>query len=376
VDPRKPSTVVLEPVRIGRDDATEHVQSAEAVAKPRGTDPERLRRALKGDLEQIVLMALRKEPHRRYQTVEALMQDLDNFERDKPIVARPVGAAEWAWRWCRRNPMMATTAALTVFLAVAGPLAALQIEHQRELLQVKNGENRNLLDRYKEQGRRDTEKIAELTRQIDRLHGHADPQDVLPRKSAEPRRQKLLENLLDHATAKILRQLQNADAADKDAARGFLAMAMLAEGTGRAADAVEYYRQARDRLVVLRQQNTQDAQISRAFADCSSALARLTVNSKPEEARNDLESARRIYEELAARDQSDPTSQIESFEAEFDSMEFGEPAAAPARLSRVAEIDQSLGALWPSDPAALYRLSCFLMRREPLLTPPADATPP
>jgi hypothetical protein len=239
-----------------------------------------------------------------------------------------------------------------------------------------DAENNNLIDRYKEQGRRDAEKIAALTQKIDRLQGQADPPEIVPRKSAEPRRQKLLENLLDHATAKILRQLQNADAADKDAARGFLALAMLAEGTGRAADAAEYYRQARDRLVVLRQQNTQDAQISRAFADCSSALARLTVNSKPAEARNDLESARRIYEELAARDQSDPTSQIESFEAEFDSMEFGEPAAAAARLSRVAEIDQSLGALWPSDPAAIYRLSCFLMHREPLLAPSLDSTPP
>ncbi len=72
------------------------------------------------DLETIVLKAIEKDPKARYQSVEAMGEDLRRFLADEPIRAREIGAVERSWRWARRNP---GTAALGGALAGALVLA-------------------------------------------------------------------------------------------------------------------------------------------------------------------------------------------------------------------------------------------------------------
>ena len=62
---------------------------------------------LRGDLDNIVLKALRKEPERRYQSVEQLSEDIRRHLERRPIIARPVRAPARVWRWSRRNPVLA-----------------------------------------------------------------------------------------------------------------------------------------------------------------------------------------------------------------------------------------------------------------------------
>jgi serine/threonine protein kinase/WD40 repeat protein/regulation of enolase protein 1 (concanavalin A-like superfamily) len=91
-------------------------------------EPARLRQVeprIPRDLETVVHKAIDREPGRRYQTAAELAADLRRFLDDRPILARSVGRAERAWRWCRRNPLVAGLVAAVVVVFVGGFAATL-----------------------------------------------------------------------------------------------------------------------------------------------------------------------------------------------------------------------------------------------------------
>jgi eukaryotic-like serine/threonine-protein kinase len=71
------------------------------------------------DLETIVLKAMEKEPGARYQSAEAIAEDLRRFLADEPIKARQVSTSERYWRWARRNPAIAILGGVLTALLVA-----------------------------------------------------------------------------------------------------------------------------------------------------------------------------------------------------------------------------------------------------------------
>jgi hypothetical protein len=87
--------------------------------------PRQLQPRLPADLETICLKCLQKEPGRRYATADGLADDLAHFLAGRPITARPVGRLERAWRWCRRNPGVASLTAATAVLLAALVVGAL-----------------------------------------------------------------------------------------------------------------------------------------------------------------------------------------------------------------------------------------------------------
>ena len=82
--------------------------------RPRGLRPE-----IERDLETIALKCLEKDPRQRYTSALALAEDLERFLAGKPIQARPVGATERLWRWCRRQPALAAVSGFAVVAVAA-----------------------------------------------------------------------------------------------------------------------------------------------------------------------------------------------------------------------------------------------------------------
>ena len=97
-------------------DTLQQVKTAEPVP------PSRLVPGLPRDIETIALKCLQKDPAKRYESGEALAEDLRRFQAGETIVARPVGSVERTARWCRRNPIVAGLLA-TLLLVLSGGLA-------------------------------------------------------------------------------------------------------------------------------------------------------------------------------------------------------------------------------------------------------------
>lgn len=128
--------VLLYLLLTGRHPAGGSIDSAAALVKaiveidpPRPSEvaPAALRRQLRGDLDTIVMKALKKSPAERYASVVALASDLRAVLEHEPISARADSFAYRASRFVRRN-RLAVGLATVIVVAVAAGVAATTLE--------------------------------------------------------------------------------------------------------------------------------------------------------------------------------------------------------------------------------------------------------
>ena len=79
-----------------------------------------LRRELAGDLDNIVLHAMSKEPERRYTSPEHLAADIRNYLEGRPVAAREVTFFYRAGKTIRRNKAVSIAAALLIVSLTGG----------------------------------------------------------------------------------------------------------------------------------------------------------------------------------------------------------------------------------------------------------------
>ncbi len=117
-EPARPSDAVT---RVGEPAADE--KSPEAVGDARLVAPERLRRILSGDLDNIALMAMRKEPARRYASAADLSEDIRRYLEGLPVRARTATFGYRAGKFVRRHKASVAAAALVLVALVGGIVA-------------------------------------------------------------------------------------------------------------------------------------------------------------------------------------------------------------------------------------------------------------
>src|SRR5262249_26412841 len=102
----------------------------------------RVEPALAGDVETIRRRAMAREPDARYQSAQALADDIRRFLRHEPISARPPSAGYQLSRFARRNPgLCAALAGLALALivgAVTATLLYVRAERARAELLLRN----------------------------------------------------------------------------------------------------------------------------------------------------------------------------------------------------------------------------------------------
>jgi len=118
-EPLKPSSVVKRQSTI-QTSAGEKRISPESVSLNRSGTLRRLRHELVGDLDKIVLMALRKEPDRRYGSAEQLASDLRRHLNGLPVVAREDTLRYRCTKFVRRNRVAAGAVVLVTLSLIAG----------------------------------------------------------------------------------------------------------------------------------------------------------------------------------------------------------------------------------------------------------------
>lgn len=104
-----------------------------APARPSSVAPPALGRALRGDLDNIVLMAMRKEPERRYLSADELSADLKRYLEGRPVLAREDTLGYRAGKFLKRNAAgTAAVALVALSLAVGAGVAWWQARRAEE----------------------------------------------------------------------------------------------------------------------------------------------------------------------------------------------------------------------------------------------------
>jgi serine/threonine protein kinase/tetratricopeptide (TPR) repeat protein len=136
-DPMRPSQIVV--ARLGQETDADRSR----ISDRRGLSPSRLRARLSGDLDAIVSMAMRKEPDRRYPSVEAFADDVNRHLKGQPVKARQ---GDWRYhssKFLRRHllPVLVVSAAFFGLAVVAA--VTLWQNHRIELAREATAQERD-----------------------------------------------------------------------------------------------------------------------------------------------------------------------------------------------------------------------------------------
>jgi tetratricopeptide (TPR) repeat protein/predicted Ser/Thr protein kinase len=185
--------------------------------------PSSLQPKVPRDLETICLKCLQKEPLRRYDSAEALGEDLERFLRHEPIRARTVSAWERLVRWRRRNPAVAALLAILAVGLVVSVWLAILAQNRADRIAAINVELTNTTKESEDRGELALKTLEAVI------------QDIQTELTNLPNAQKLRRRLLERAMDGIQRlddKLRTQARANRSTAQAFLSMAEVFRQVG------------------------------------------------------------------------------------------------------------------------------------------------
>lgn len=167
-----------------------HSEAGSGSALRRNTDAEGLRftaantlkirsNSLKGDLDNIVLKALRKEPDRRYLSAENLAEDIHRHQRGLPVTARPNTYSYRVEKFVSRNRAAVIGAAVVLIAIVAGLIATLW------QASVARAERAKAEERFNDVRKLANSYLFEIYPEIENLRGSVTAKELLVKNALE-----------------------------------------------------------------------------------------------------------------------------------------------------------------------------------------------
>ncbi len=119
--------------------------SAEINSNPKSRIPNP--KSLRGDLDNIILMALRKESSRRYASVSDFSNDISNYLNGLPVSARPNTFKYRATKFIQRNKISVIAASLILLAILSGGIISFVQYRQTQKEKAKVEEVKNFLEK-------------------------------------------------------------------------------------------------------------------------------------------------------------------------------------------------------------------------------------
>ncbi len=258
--------------------------------------PRRLQPKTPRDLETICLKCLHKEPAKRYATAEELAEDLRRYQAGEAIRARPLGPGERLWRWCRRQPALASLL-VVLGLTIGAGLGGVLWQWRQAV-----AESRRADSNFREaqaQSRLAQENFRETLETVDRILTGVG-EELANVVGSQPARQKLLEAALLYYQE--FRTKHGDDPAlQTELAQAPFRVARIYDDLGKDAEAVAAYEQARTLQDQLAQAHPEDIKPLRDLARTCNFLGVLHRSKRRwSEAEQALQQGLKIRQELVA----------------------------------------------------------------------------
>jgi non-specific serine/threonine protein kinase/serine/threonine-protein kinase len=307
-EPDKPSTAIMKTDR-GTAQTSARV---EELSRKRSTEPDRLERRLKGDLDNILLKAMRKEPQRRYASVEQFSEDLHRHLANLPVSAHEDSLRYRTEKFVRRNIVAVAAGAIAVLSLLAGliftTIAFRQARNDRALAESRFEDVRKLAHTF----------LFDVHDAIQNLSGSTPARALIANTGTE---------YLDRLASAPISNVRLRDSLQQELAEGYVKIGDV-EGNpfvsnlGDIAKALESYRKALALGTALLERNPKNVEALRELARIHQKLGSvLPFAGRASEALNEANESVRLYSQVLVANPDDVQAKVElsgAYEAQGD----------------------------------------------------------